>query len=160
ANFVADRGVLMVASTVRPVTCSLNPVSRKRSRQPCLALLVDSPAGASKAAISGAGIHYVLGTRRMKLPARLPGTSAVTNHSLVVQRYIHRASIHRDGGPKAALNVTNTAARASKDNRTTSAILDRLCFVIMFAPPTRECLHSPSSINARAPVRFRTGRSP
>src|SRR5262249_43767357 len=78
---------------------------------------------------------------------------------LVVQRYIHRASIHSDGGPEAALNVTNTAASASKDNRARSAILDRLCFVIMFAPPTRECSHSPSSINACASVRFRTGRS-
>src|SRR5262249_35625738 len=90
------------------------------------------------------------------LPARLPGTSAVTN---VVHRYIHRASIHRDGGPRTALNVTNTAARASKDSRTTSAIFDRFCFVIMFPAPTRECLHAPSSINARAPVRFRTWRS-
>ena len=39
--------------------------------------------------------------------------SAVTNDPVVVQRYIHRASIHSDGGPKAALNVTNTAASAS-----------------------------------------------
>ena len=29
----------------------------------------------------------------------------------------------------------------------------------MFAPLTWECLHSPSSISARAPVRFHTGRS-
>ena len=70
-----------------------------------------------------------------------------------------RASIHRDGGPKTALNVINSAATASKDSSATSAIFDRFCFVIMFAPPTRECLHSPSSINARACVRIRTGRS-
>src|SRR5262249_26101642 len=84
------------------------------------------------------------------LPARLPGTSAVTNHPLVVHRYIHRASIHRDGGPKTALNVTNTAARASKDSRTTSAIFDRFCFVIMFAPPTRNaCTHHRRSMHMR-----------
>ena len=51
-----------------------------------------------------------------------------------------RASIHRDGGPKTALNVINSAARASKDSSATSAIFDRFCFVVMFAPPTREML--------------------
>src|SRR5262249_14261259 len=52
------------------------------------------PSGASKAVIVGAGIHYVLGTWGTKLRERLQGTSAVTNHPLVVHRYIHRASIH------------------------------------------------------------------
>src|SRR5262249_13823082 len=93
-----------------------------------------------------------------KLPARLPGTRAGTNHLLVVHRYIQRASIHRDGGPDTALTVGKPAARASRDSRTTSAVYDRLHSVIRFGPATRECLHSPSSINARAPVRFRTGR--
>src|SRR5262249_26107375 len=155
---IVDRGALMVAPTVRPVTRSLNPVSHKRSPQPCLVLLVGSPAGEPLLRRHPLGAGHEA-NEVTKLPARLPGTSAVTNHPLVVHRYIHRASIHRDGGPKTALHVTNAAARASKDSRTISAILDRLCLVIMFAPPTRECLHSPSSINAHAPVRFRTWRS-
>ena len=150
----------MAASAVRPVTRSLNPVSHKRSRSHAsYCLSVRRRARARRPLLRrhplGAG-HEA--NEVTKLPASLPGTSAVTHHPLVVHRYIQRASIHRDGGPKTALTVTNTAARASRDSRTTSPIFDRFCFVIMLAPPTRECLHSPSSINARAPVRFRTGR--
>jgi hypothetical protein len=132
----------MAASAVRPVTRSLNPVSHKRSRSHAsYCLSVRRPARARRPLLRrhplGAG-HEA--NEVTKLPARLPGTSAVTHHPLVVHRYIQRASIHRDGGPKTALTVTNTAARASRDSRTTSAIFDRFCFVIMFAPPTRGML--------------------
>ena len=65
-----------------------------------------------------------------------------TSDPLIVHRgeAVHRASSHRDGGPKTALNVTNTAARPNKSIRTTSAIFVRFCFVVMFAPLTKRTL--------------------
>ena len=93
------------------------------------------------------GLVWMLGPRHglngaTKLEARLRGRTVTTSHPLVVHRgeAVHRASSHRDGGPKTALNVTNTAAKHNKSIRTTSAIFDRFCFVIMFAPLTERTL--------------------
>lgn len=70
------------------------------------------------------------------------GRPVATSHPLIVHRgeAVHRASSHREGGPKTALNVTNTAARPNQSIRTTSAIFVRFCFVIMFAPLTKRTL--------------------
>src|SRR5262249_5174326 len=80
--------------------------------------------------------------RRDEVRGEVRGRTVTTSHPLVVHRgeAVHRASNHRDGGPKTALNVTNTAAKHNKSIRTTSAIFDRFCFVIMFAPLTERTL--------------------
>jgi len=70
-----------------------------------------------------------------------------------------RASIHRDGGPKTALNVINGPVEQAKT--VAPHRLSSIDSALSSCSHLRrgKCLHSPLSINARACVRIRTGRS-